>query len=275
MIHNASGKLAPFLLAVSLVTGISCASPENHPLPESATAISEQASTRGLDELNGTGWALHSIYGKGLVAASYVSLYFLDGYVRGYSGCNTYGGEYAVESADKLKFSNGVLTLLGGPADVIAQEQSYAAVLMTVESYHITGEELVLDGQGSLVFTKLPEYAADPAKLVNTTWRLVSIGGMAVNESLDATLGFDDSGSANGTSGPFSYTLQYEARGDDIWWTSQLVKRTTMAISPTDDEAGRFTGALGFAASYRIVNGQLEIFAMTGDRDTLVLEAVN
>ena len=103
---------------------------------------------------------------------------------------------------------------------------------------------------------KLPSYASDPARLVNTKWHLVSIGGIPVDKGIDATLSFDDSGGASGTSGPFEYAFKYEAQGDDIWWILQSAKRVTMTTSPTDVEASHFVSALGFAVTYRVVNSR-------------------
>ena len=232
-----------------------------------------------LGQLDGTHWALRSIDGEGLVTGSYISLYFRSGQAHGYSGCNTYGGKYTVESSGKVRFTDIVSTLLlASSPEVNSQETRYLAVLSSAESYRIAGKELTLNdpsGQGALVFMELPSYTSDPSELVNTRWRLVSIGGTPVGVGLDATLSFDDSGGASGTSGPFEYAFKYEAQGDDIWWTLQSVKRVTMTTAPTDVEASHFVGALGFAATYRIVNSQLEVFTITGDRDTLVFEAVH
>lgn len=230
-------------------------------------------NTKSHDELDGTHWMLRTIKGANLVENSYISLYFRDGHTWGSSGCNTYAAKYAVASSDKLRFSDGVFTLVACSKEINDQETSYANAFRSVESYQIAGDQLILgdaSGQGMLVFGRLPKYAANPAKLVNTKWRLVSVGGTPVDEGLNATLNFDDSGGASGTAGPFKYEFKYQARGDDIWWTEQGVKRVTMAAAPADGEAGHFISALGFAASYRLVNGQLQMYAITGDKDTLV-----
>lgn len=229
-----------------------------------------------LNELDGTHWRLQSINGNGLVEGSYISLYFCWGRIRGYSGCNTYGAEYTVESLGKLRFSEGMFTLLACSKEINDQETSYTAAIRTTELYHLEGDKLILSnasGQPQLVFLKLPKYAVNPASLTNTKWRLVAMEGIPVSEDLNATVNFDDSGNAQGSAGPYNFEFKYQAKGDDIWWTTQAAKRVTMATAPTDGEAGHFLSALGCAATYRLVNGQLEIFAITG-KDSLLFEPI-
>jgi heat shock protein HslJ len=228
------------------------------------------------DELEGSHWMLLRLGGNNLLAGSYISVYFLKGHAWGYSGCNTYDVDYDTDATHKLTVSNLELTLIACSKAINAQETSYVNVLRNAVSYRLSGDKLVITNadQTTLVFARLPKYAMNPDDLVGTRWRLASVGGTVVSESLEATLNFDNAGKASGSAGSLSYEFRYEAKGDDIRFTTGGPTRAT-TISVAGDierQADHFVSALGYAASFRLANGKLEIFTVTGNRDTLVLQ---
>ncbi len=80
---------------------VSCAQPEG-----SAQPASDAFS------FDGTEWVLESLNGQPLLKDTNITLEFDDGRFGGYSGCNWYGGDYAVTSTT-VDFVSGPTTLIG------------------------------------------------------------------------------------------------------------------------------------------------------------------
>ena len=246
--------LSIIFIILSAVLACSCRSNT-----EAVTTTEEDTTTEVITALDSTHWKLESINGGALVPNSYISLYFRDEKVLGYSGCNQYGGSYSEVSSGKVKFSDVAFTLLGCYKEINDQESSYSQALAKTETYNFENGKLTFadaSGKSLLVFQKLPEYTADPAKLINTKWRPISIGGETLNKGLNTTLNFDDKGTASGTAGAFIFEFTYQAKGNELIWTGQLVKRVTDSTTSQDDQAANYTDALGMVANYRLVNGQ-------------------
>ena len=260
--------LSIILIALPSVLACSC-----HGGTEAITTT-EDTITEVITSLINTHWKLQSVNGGALVPNSYISLYFRDQKVLGYSGCNRYGGNYSEEPNSKVKFSDVAFSLLGCTKEINDQESNYIQALAKIEIYSFKDSKLTFSdasGQGLLVFLKLHEYNEDPAKLINTKWRPISIGGQTVEKGLNSTLNFDDKGMASGISGPFAYEFSYQAKGDELTRTSQLVKRVTDSTTSQDEQAANYLDALGMVANYRLTNGQLQLFSMRGDKDTIIL----
>lgn len=104
--------------------------------------------------LAGTSWRLVTMNGRPAQGAGEpVSLGFQqDGRAGGSSGCNSYGGEYAV-SGSSLTIS-GVVSTMRACADqaLNEQESAYYAALASVASYELAGGQLTLrDAAGAPV----------------------------------------------------------------------------------------------------------------------------
>ena len=228
-------------------------------------------------ELDGSQWALRSINGSELVEGSYISLYFRDGSFRSSGGCNIYSGDYSTEAPDIFIVSGGSVTEMGclSPEGVMEQESVYIAVLFDAAFYRIVDGCLEIsdsNNQHLLVFDGIPEYPMEPADLVGTSWRLVSMDGDDVTEGLSITLSFDSDSVASGSAGCFDYELNYEASGDDISW-GMSTSRSGELSPELEAEALRYTDSVMWSANYLLTEGQLEIFTARGE--TLVFEPLS
>ena len=230
-------------------------------------------TTDALVSLDGTHWKLQTLNGSNPVTDSYISLYFRNQQISGFSGCNQYGGQYTQE-AGKLQISGIQSTLIGCSKEINDQETVYDAALTKVISYSYNNGKLTCadaSGKALLVFQKLPEYAENPADLINTKWRPVSVGGQNIATDMTFTLNFDDKGTMSGIDGPFTYAMQYQAQADNITITGVTATRVTDSTAAEDEEAATFNIASSMIADYRLVNGQLQLFSMRGDKYTIIL----
>ena len=234
-------------------------------------------------ELDGSQWALRSINGSELVEGSHISLYFYDGSFWGYSGCNRYGGDYSTEAPDIFIVLKGDMTEEDcsaiSPAGVMEQEAAYIDSIYNVAFYRIVGERLEISdsaNQRLLVFDRKPEYPMEPADLIGTGWRLVSMDGAYVTEGLSITLFFVSDSIAYGIVGCVDYELRYElhykASGDDLrWGRAGRASSGSGELSPElENEVYQYMDSLGGGANYRLAEERLEIFTSRGE--TLVFE---
>jgi len=109
--------------------------------------------------LEGTTWAL-TTFVDGDVAASLISgtaitLLLEDGTARGSAGCNDYGGEYTLQPGI-LEIPEIDITeqLCLEPVGIMEQEAQYIAILKSVTTFELDGNQLFLgtDGGSGLVF---------------------------------------------------------------------------------------------------------------------------
>jgi len=232
------------ILLVGVVILSSCKS--------TASSTEEDTTTEVITTLAGTHWKLQSINGVNLLPNSYISLYFRDQQALGYSGCNRYGGQYTEEPDGKLQLSNVAYTLIGCAKEINDQEDSYYQALGKTAGYSFKDHKLTINdasGQALLVFIKLPEYAGDPAQLMN----------------------IDEKMTISGTDGPFYFEDTFQAKDGNLTGTGQMAKRVSDTTTSDEPQSFKVTGALSYVANYRLINGQLQLFSMRGDADTIIL----
>lgn len=225
--------------------------------------------------LAGPGWVLTSLNGAPPVEGTNITLDFsqgkYEGRVGGFAGCNTYGGTYVAADEGVVKVGETAVTLMlcQGPAGVMEQEEAYIDALRNAAGYRVTDGRLEIEsaaGETALVFRRKPEYPMDPADLVGTEWRLVSLAGDTLIEGSIITLAFHNDHLVIGHAGCREYVFAYRASSDDIRFPFQA-----MMVEPClGDEAlmrqeGRYTESLGWATDYRMDEGQLEIFTARGE----------
>lgn len=110
---------ASVALAVAVLTG--CTGNQGTPSTTETTQASRiTVAPTGFD---GSQWKVVSINGTAPIAGSYLSLYFRGGTVSGFAGVNTFGGHYEVSEPHELRVSDVTLTLLGGPENLVKQEE--------------------------------------------------------------------------------------------------------------------------------------------------------
>ncbi len=230
------------------------------------------ATSGSAPDLVGSEWILAELNGAGLLPGTNITLSFDEGSAGGFGGCNAYGGSYEKAGGGALSFSTMEMTLQFclEPQGVMEQEEAYLAALQKAAAYRAVGDRLEIeDGEGELLLVLLQKARADmdPADLLGTEWRLVSLNGAAPVEGSTITIEFADDGSASGMAGCREYTATYAASGDEIRFPSQSMSGDDACL---EDEAiylqeGRFTDALTWATNYRLGEGRLEIETARGE----------
>jgi heat shock protein HslJ len=255
------------ILLVGVVILSSCKS--------TASSTEEDTTTEVITTLAGTHWKLQSINGVNLLPNSYISLYFRDQRIFGYADVNQYEGKYTEEPDGKLNISDTMFTLLLGQSKQINdQEKLYKQAFGEIASYIFKDHKLTINdasGQALLVFIKLPEYPADPAQLINTKWKSVSVGGQSLEKKFQTILNIDEKMTISGMDGPFYFEDTFQAKDGNLTGTGQMAKRVSDTTTSDEQQSFKVTGALSYVANYRLINGQLQLFSMRGDADTIIL----
>ncbi len=108
--------------------------------------------------LTGHSWTLTRIVvdGNELIVSDTnpitLSFHSQDQTVSGGSGCNAYGGSYTV-TGNQIKFADMRSTLMYcSNAGVMELEAAYLDALSRVETYHIVGDTLTLEGAGGQIY---------------------------------------------------------------------------------------------------------------------------
>jgi len=95
----------------------------------------------GGDPLNGSAWQLQQIDGVAVPAEATVTIAFADGQVSGNGGCNSYGGNYQVQSS-AITFDQVMMTAmacLGVGGDI---EGTYMQAFSQIKHYQLrTGSD--------------------------------------------------------------------------------------------------------------------------------------
>ena len=233
--------------------------------------------------LQDTEWVLTQLRGGVLLKDSHIQLNLGREGFDGFAGCNRYGGEYEAADVGILKFGLLEITLMDCPTSkgVVEQEQVYVEALREASTYRLEDDRLEVQdaaGETILVYVRQEEYAMDPAGLVGTAWRLVSMDGQPPGEGSTLTLAFHDEHRLSGHAGCQDYVSVYEAASDDLHlsYTAMMGPVCPSAGSgrgPEDtllEQEGAYTTILGWTAHYRLGEGRLELFTIRGE--TLVYE---
>jgi heat shock protein HslJ len=139
-------RLSVVLAAITLAACAAAASPTASQDPDGPN-------------LAGTSWSLRSIGGTDLPAGVSVTLDLTTDQVSGTSGCNQYGGTYAVDGAG-ISFGPMAVTEMACPDPQMAVEAAYLAALAAASTWAIpadapVGTQLTISGPdpaGQLVF---------------------------------------------------------------------------------------------------------------------------
>lgn len=216
--------------------------------------------------IEGVNWVLKSYDSKGTARdvprGVSVDALFEGGKVSGFSGVNTYGGEYKL-SGSSLTIGQVASTMMAGPQDLMDLEQAYIADLQQASSYAADAGTLALlnrDGQ------KLLEYSrGETAALAGATWNVISYynGRDAIASVINGTTltaVFSDDGSLTGSTGVNDYRATYRTEGQKISIEPPAI--TTGNSSP-DPAAMRqqadYLAALTLAVSYGMRGNVLEM----------------
>ena len=95
------------------------------------------STTGGGDPLAGSAWQLESIDGTAIPAEVNITIAFADGQVNGNGGCNSYGGNYQVQSS-AITFDQVMMTAMAcmGPEGYI--EVTYMQAFGQIKNFTIS-----------------------------------------------------------------------------------------------------------------------------------------
>jgi heat shock protein HslJ len=106
------------------------------------------------NELAGTNWELFSLNGEELFEGTAISLEFTEIYLGGQMGCNGYGGSpdsgsYQVNNrgAFEIDFLAVTVQLCAEPEGLMEQESEYIDLLLSVRSFQLNENQLVLEDE--------------------------------------------------------------------------------------------------------------------------------
>lgn len=107
--------------------------------------------------IDGTGWRATDVAGQPPVAGSEPTVFFDGGRIGGSTGCNSYGGEVALEGTS-VRLGEIATTLIGCEAAIGDVERRFSAALAASQRLTIRADGmLVLSGPaGDLVFRPDP-----------------------------------------------------------------------------------------------------------------------
>jgi heat shock protein HslJ len=140
--HGRRSTFVPFTLARLLLLAACSRFSENgatdtEPVEETTT-MAKTGSRHDSGELVGTEWTLKSLNGQDLVKGTRITLDFDKDFVRGNSGCNSYGGKVTMRNGVmKVKTPGFETTLIGCPGAVGPQENEYLDTLANGSEYRL------------------------------------------------------------------------------------------------------------------------------------------
>lgn len=138
----------------------------------------KETSTTETMQLKGNKWQLIEVDGKTVpsqVNGRVPFLQFEDNRYAANAGCNTLGGVVNISGKNKIKFEQGISTMMACPEFDI--EQSLSKAIIAVDSYTIAGEILSLNKSGKTLakFALIKPEKGEQA--LSGTWELDYISG--------------------------------------------------------------------------------------------------
>lgn len=204
-----------------------------------------------------------------VVTGSEITAEFGDGRVGGTGGVNRYGAVYETSGDDAITIYTGPSTLMGGPPELMEQEQLYFTRLGEAARFAATDTSLeLLDEDGGV----LVRYEArEPVALEGTTWYCTAYNnGTGGFTSLVAdsriTAVFASDGTLSGSAGVNDYTGSYETVGSDM--TIDPAIAATRKAGPEDlmEQEAAYLAALPRVAKFEIEGDGLTLFGADGAR---------
>ncbi len=220
------------------------------------------------ENLVGTDWILESLDGAPILRGTNITLALEPLRLRGYAGCNWYGGEYKLENG-ALTIPMLTKTVMGctRPKGVMEQEDAFVQALQASKHYVVLGERLTLTSivpPHALVFRQRKRLAMDPAQLIGTQWQLIEMKNAPPLPGSKITLAFDQI-AIQGDAGCRNYSGTYQAESDHF----QLVRIEMQGGDCSKPEIfwqqeGEYTTLLSEARYYRMTEQTLELETEAG-----------
>ncbi len=222
----------------------------------------------GAVPLTGTSWNLVS-YGdpanpQPVPSGSGISVMFYDdGSVSGYSGCNQYIATSTLQN-NQMTIGSLAITQMSCPTGMDV-EQTYLQALTTAQQYSITGPLLKItynQGAGVLNFTS----ASLPFE--NTEWTLISMNGQPLSADTNITALFTpgdpaNTGNISGSSGCNTYSTGYTDDNKNL--TVQPIASTLMACATGMEAEQAYLQALQATTSYQVLVNNLVLTNPSGN----------
>jgi heat shock protein HslJ len=222
------------------------------------------------EALVGTEWILDGMNGEPALTETRVTMQFDNGRVGGFSGCNSYGGEYRVEG-NRLVLSDIGATAMAclDPENVMDQEAEFHRILASDDlTFEAADDRLRIysgDADPALEFSAREAFDASPDDLAGTGWQLTAFDDRAA--PLDASriaIRFNGS-DFHGNAGCRAFEGSYSATADSAH-VSSLSMTSIMCARPEaySVQEHRFLDVISSAANFNIQDGRLEIHGQTG-----------
>jgi heat shock protein HslJ len=135
-----------------IITALSCNPAKKSGDNASTDSTQNNASQPGTNRttaLEGTYWKLVELNGKPVTMAEtqsreqHLILQASDSTVKGFGGCNGFGGNYELKTGDRIKFSKVIHTMMA--CDALEAENAYLKVLETADNYNLVSDTLTLN----------------------------------------------------------------------------------------------------------------------------------
>lgn len=268
---SAVGKIAFALIFTISASLISACGQSSESLSEDTgqKTPSKPETTVGneANQLAGTEWTLRILRGEPAITNVVVTLKMDRNEYGGFAGCNYYGGNYESDGGD-LKVIGGDMTDMGNISSAACQqEETYMNTLPQTASYRIQGDLLKLrdsSGETILEYTRRPQWESDPAKLINTQWKLSSLDGESPEEGSTPTISFGTEGRYSGYDGCRNFAGLYTATENALDF-SEIIMNDLDCMKPLPpDGSGGVVGSLPAAGDYRLSEDRLKIRAIDG-----------
>ena len=95
-------------------------------------------------------WTLTTLYGKDIETTKRPTMMFSHGKLSVFGGINRLTGSYALVR-NTVTMSDLASTKMSGPADLMELEGNFAKMLRGVDSFKVSGNELMLLTEGNIV----------------------------------------------------------------------------------------------------------------------------
>ena len=190
-----------------------------------------------------------------------------DGQIAGTGGCNQYFASYTVDGGNLTIGQAGSTMMACEPVEIMEQEAAFLAVLGSVASWHVEGEELHLinaAGQTVALFQ-----ASQPASLTGATWTATgynngreAVVSLVADTTITAT--FTADGQLNGSAGCNNFMTSYTLDGDTITIQPAATTRKLCPGEGVMEQETQFLTALTTAATWSISGNELELRTADG-----------
>ena len=262
-------------MGLLLAVALAACGPASTPTPGEPAAAPPVAG----NPLAGIEWRLVSLRGDPLLEGTYISIEFDEDRLGGYAGCNHYGGGpdsggYAIsssgESGGTIEIPMLAITQMEclEPEGVMDQEAAYTQALASATSYRLEGDTLALQGiddETVLTFEWVESSAMDPAALLGTAWRLVSLDGQPPLEGSTLTLAWHNEHRAGGNAGCRAFVAGYEAQGDELSIVSMAMMGADCTTEALQQQESDYTTILGWANRFHLDGDRLELYTVRGE----------